>query len=289
MTIDFADAQVLTKTGQNDFFLGGSSTSDLRILGSANNAAETHNIWISDGNRGHFQWVNFDSFQSRTASGYTNSAPIFSVNGSKGNRNYWSAHAVKETNRPGPVSNDGMLWVLFNMRHWADDYCSAVRLGGPGCAFKDSCYQTSSRYIDVSTDSGNFSFAFMGQSGSGNNELCYSKVKGPFWFNLQAGPDIGKMVEYRNTIRATDTNQQQAVRSWKGSRWVGPYVSKNSVLMSNGPDIVNSAVTVTGAECHATNSGGDQSIDTATMTLQNKTGGTQYRDLYLYIRGHEIG
>lgn len=129
----------------------------------------------------------------------------------------------------------------------------------------------------------------MGQNGSGNNEICYSKVQGPLWMNSQAGPGVGKMIEYRNTVHAVDTNYPEGIRAWRGSGWKGPFLSKNSVIQANGPRLVNSLVEVAGDECHARNSGGDQSIDANTLTLQNKSGGTQYRDLYLYLRGHEIG
>ena len=288
VTIDFSDAQIITGNG-DDFFFSGSSTNDLRILGSADNSAEAHNIWISDtAKRGHFQWINFVGFISRVNGNFTNSRPIFSPSGNYLDRQYWSCHAVKETERTSVSDNDGLLFCLFHMQYWADDYCSASRVGGPGVNFKDNCYNTSSRYMDIDCDS-TFAFAFMGQNGSADNEICYSKIKGPLWFNLQAGPGVGKQIEYRNTVLATDNNYEQAIRAWGGDGLVGPFLSINSVLMSKGPEIVNSLVTTTGQECHTTNSGENPSIDDNTMTLKNAAGGTQYRDLYLYKRGAEIG
>lgn len=284
VSIDWSGGQIQFR--DNDFCFMGSSTEDIRVLGSAVNAAETHNFWGGVCRRVHWAWVNFDGYVPRTAGNYTNARPIFSpAGGNQEDRQYWSLHACKETNRTASASNDGLLFCFFGISYVVDEYSDAERPSGAGAAYKDTCFNTSTRYgryvVVLNTT---HAFAFMGQSTSGNQEICYSVIGGPLFFNLQANGGTGELVEYRNLISTADRNYQHGLRAWKGE---GPFRSINSVIMSNGPDVVNPLVEVVGGDSHSTNGGGDRSINDRTLTLQNGDT-TPYRDLYLGLRGPEI-
>jgi len=283
VNINFANAQILT--GGPDFCLSGSSTSRMTIQGSANNAAETHNIWITEVPRGIISWVTFDGFVPREASNWTNPAPIFSPNGDRANRRYWGFHDVQEINRTQQTANDGSLHVLFATEYWVEDYCGVDRGdGGAGVSWKDTNFYTSVRYGNYRTvGQSEKGFAYMGQSGSGENEICYSKVSGPLWINLQANAATGRHHVDRCTVYTTDNNYPQALRAWAA---VGPYLAENCVLVSNGAQIVNPSITSTGNECHAAVSSGNVPVNLTTLNLVNAT--TAYRTLYLGTRGAEI-
>lgn len=295
-TIDFSGAEITMGinsggTPAHDFFLSGSSTSRLVISGAATNAAETHNIWGIDNKRFCQQWVDYDAFDARTAGGQTNSVPLFSSGSdSTPAREYWSAHNVREINRTSvdPGANDGLLWILFGVNYWADDYCSGARSGGHPCvSFKDTIYNSSSRYMQIDAPGeSNFAVAYMGQSGGGNNEVCYSRLFGPLWFNLQAQSSETDGHSYRNTIYSQDTNYPQAIRMWSAP---GPFISTNDCVISSGDPQINALLTSDGTECQSTGASSNKPFNTTTGNLQNVGGQTLWRDLYLGTRGWEIG
>lgn len=286
VTIDFSAAEVMLNADDN--FWGGNGTGLMTINGSANLANETHNFWVG-GSRNCWHKLRFDGFIPRVNSGYTNSVPIFSA-GSYTNptRLYHCAHDVREINRTASSSNDGMLWVLFGISYWADEYCAGTRVGsGPG--FKDTCYNTSTRYgfFDCTTDT--FGFAIMSQSGGGNNEICYSRVRGNIWFNFQAFQGaLGKMYEYRNNIISVDSNYDGAVRAWGTAGGHQEWASINSVMHSRALPYVMPLITDTGSEARALNTSNDKPLNTTTLNLQDVGGGTAWRTLYLGTRGAEI-
>lgn len=284
VNIDFSDAQILT--GGPDFALMGSSASRMTIQGSADNAAETHNIWITEVARGVIAWVTFDGFVPREAANWTNSAPMFSPGGTGSNRRYWGFHDVQEINRTVQSANDGSLHVYFSTEYWVEDFCGHNRLSsGRGAGYKDTNFYTSVRYGNYYTIGDSESgFAFMCQNGSGDNEICYSKVKGPLWFNFQFTESTTDHHAARCTVYTTDSNYNQALRSWNGA--VGPFTAENCVLVSNGSPQCHPAITSTGNECHATVGGGNVPVNTTTLNLVDA--GTAYRTLYLGTRGAEI-
>lgn len=290
VNINFAGAEVTVEG--DDCIWSGSSTSKMVIQESANNAAETHNFWLYEQKRVGFQWVDFDGFVPRTAGNFTNSAPIFaSGSNTTPTRNYVHLHNVREINRTATAANDGLLFVMFGTKYWVDEYCSGSRSGGPGAAMKDTCYSTSSRYMNISIPDQTFAYAFMGQSGSGDNEVCFSRINGVLFFNFQANSTVTAQWSFRNTVSTIDSNYAPAIRAWPA---VGPYTSENDCVISNAtPHIANgtsgmATITATGTECQANSSSANKPFDVSTGLLQNVAGGTAWRDLYYGTRGWEI-
>ena len=289
VTLDFSGSEIYfdTEYDMSDWTIRGSSTQQLVIRYSSDDALETHNIWVAagDSNRFGFAFVDFDQFIPRVNNGFTNSAPIFlSGSSSENPREYAYAHGVRETNRTVHSDNDGLLWVMFGLRYWADEYCSVDTSIQSGAAFKDTCFYTSSRYMKLFTDAQSFAFSFMGQSSSQWQEICYSAIKGRVVFNLQVNPATNNLFEYRNSIYVTDTNYSYGVRAIGGE---GPYYSDDSIIVTRGAPQVSSNVTDTG-NIYAVYGDTDMPFDTDTLELQNVAGGTAWRDTYLYEKGHEV-
>ena len=294
VTVSFSGSEI-TVSG-DDFLWSGSSGAKLIVSGSATNAAETHNFWCFSQVRVGWQWTDFDGFIPRTNANYTNSAPIFSSGSdtSPTTRNYYHAHNVQEINRTATSANDGMLWIMFGLSYWVDEYCTASRTGGPGVSFKDTCYSTSSRYMQLSSDD-SLALAFMGQSGGGDNEICYSWITGPLWFNFQANNTVTVMRSYRNTIYSSENNYGPALRAWDAA--TADFSSDNDCVISNAnpkisaggsyPD-TSGTVTAAGTECQALVAGSDKPFSSSTGLLQDVGGGTAWRTTYLGIRGWEI-
>lgn len=290
VNIDFSGAEVTIEG--DDCLWSGSSTSKMVIQGSATNAAETHNFWMYENKRIGYQWIDFDGFIPRTAGNFTNSCPIFaSGSNATPTRNYIHAHNVREINRTATAANDGMLWVLFGTKYWVDEYCSGSRSGGPGAAMKDTCYSTSTRYLNVVLPAESFGYAFMGQNGSGDNEICFSRVSGPLWFNFQANSSVTTQCSYRNTVYTTDNNYSPGIRAWPAT---GPFSSDGDCVISVGSPGVAAGgsgmatIATTGTECQSTTASSNKPFNTSSGLLQNVVGGTQWRDLYYGTRGWEI-
>lgn len=308
-TIDFSGAEItggLSSGGSpsDDLLFSGSSTSKLVISGSATNAAERHNFWFMDSARIGFQWVDFDGFIPLTSGlNQSNSAPIFSSGSdTTPTRQYYHLHNVREINRtltdPHVPPNDGVLWVMFGIAYWVDEYCTGSRsTGTAGAAFKDTCYNTSTRYADIATPvttDGNFSLNYMHQSAGGNNEVCFSRLTGgPLWFNQQLVA-TGPIHSYRNTIYTIDQNGNPGIRAYASS---SQFTSTNDCIISNGGPYLSSGggypdfsgvVVGTGTECHVSVSSTNKPFNVTTGQLQNVSGGTAWRDLYLGRRGREI-
>lgn len=289
VTISFAAAEVVLNDA--DHFWAGTGSGKLTLAGSCNAALETHNFWLR-ASRTCWSKVDFDGFIPRVNGGFTNSAPIFSDGSTPTpTRLYNCAHNVREINRTVESANDAMLWVFFGISYWADEYCSASRTGdtGRGCGFKDTCYNTSSRYMNISTGDSAGAYNIMSQNGGGNNEICYSTIRGTGWFNLQAYTGaLGAMHEYRNTVYSTDTNNAGAWRAWGTAGGHAAWTSTNSILICITAPFVSSDITATGTECHTLVASTNKPINPTTLLLVDNAGGTAYRTLYLGTRGAEI-
>jgi len=307
VTIDFTNSEL--RINDNDFLLSGSTTAQLRLTGSAVNTYESHNIWLTQVKRTGFSWLTIDGFIPRNAYApsllyETNFSPIFAPfsaadeNAAKA-RQYGYFHGVSEINRTVANANDGLMHVMFSSHSWVEDYCIAVRstfAANAACVhWKDGNWSTSVRYCEFgSTNSGyDFGFSFSDQSSGGNNEIVFSKVRGPICLNFQNVTTVGKIgahVVDRCSVASSNTNGQtgrnKAVRA--NANAGATFTVRNSALMAiNSPLYDNTVgVTSTGNECHAINSSGDLPLDTTTMLLKNST--TQYRTLYLGTRGAEI-
>lgn len=193
---------------------------------------------------------------------------------------------MQEINRTVQSANDASLHVFFATEYWVEDYCGANRTtAGAGVNWKDTNFFTSVRYGNYRTiGDSTFGFAFLCQSTSGSNEISYSKVKGPLWFNMQFTAGTTEHHADRCTVYCEDTNFPQGIRTWAGA--IGPFEAENCVVISVGNPQVNSAITSTGNECHTTITGGNVPVNTTTLDLVNAT--TAYRALYLGTRGAEI-
>lgn len=289
VSISFSGGECgLAGTG-SDISIYGSSTAQMTISGSSTDAPETHNISLADNSkRVSLAFINFDGFIPRVNGGFENSCPIFAPGSNETpTRQYISLHKVAEVNRTVTSANDCMLHSFFGTQYVVAEYCSGTRSGGPGPGFKDTCFNTSTRYANYQTDNENFGFAFMCQNGSGDQEICYSKVRGKLWFNLQGGPTLKvlKHCEYRNTVYAFDTNFAEGVIAIAGT---GPYTSINSAVISSIAPHISALITASGTECQSTKTSPNQPFNTTTLLLQNVSGQTQWRDLYLGTRGSEI-
>jgi hypothetical protein len=138
--------------------------------------------------------------------------------------------------------------------------------------------------MEIVTSGTDFSISFACQSGSADQEVCFSKLKGAVWFNLQANATAGKIFEYRNSIWNVENSYPEAVRAWNASD--KNYKSINSVVCSNGSPAVNTLITNTGTECQVLNSNPNLPVNLSTMNLVNN--GVAYRTNYLGKRGWEI-
>lgn len=126
------------------------------------------------------------------------------------------------------------MHVFFATEYWVEDYCGANRTtAGAGVNWKDTNFFTSVRYGNYRTiGDSTFGFAFLCQSASGSNEISYSKVKGPLWFNMQFTAGTTEHHADRCTVYCEDTNFPQGIRTWAGA--IGPFEAENCVVISVG-------------------------------------------------------
>lgn len=256
-----------------------------------------------------FAWITIDNFVPRNRYfpalvGWTNFSPIFSPYTAVGGeaeaaatRRYIMLHSVNEINRNTALPNDASIITAFGTHSTVMQYSSIDRQvagGSQGVNFKDSNHSTSVRYCDLRAENTYpASLTFSDQTNGGNNEVVYSKLKNKLFFNQQATSKSGKVgLHYAgrcniySNYSGSGAGNNKAVRAWPCSG--STYTVENCVLVSYETPAYQSAngVTSTGNECHQTSGSADQPLDTTTMLLKNST--TQYRTLYLGIRGAEI-
>jgi len=279
-TIDMAPAEFFYD-GDNNWW-SGSTTGRLIFQGSCTVTAEAHNVWVGESCKNTmFAWMDWDDFEPRVAGDFTNSVPIFMrQSNTTPDRQYVGLHDVQETNRVTRIGNDGYITIAFGTQYLVLDYCGNGQDGGLN--FKDTCYNTSLRYTWM--DNPQFAIAFMCQTASNNNEVCYSKIRGRLFFNFQDNATTaGKIVSYRNNIWTDDTEFAEGIYARDSAN--KDYDSINDVVVSTGPANIHSLVTVSGS-LTADTAAGDMPLNNTTMLLQNST--TSWRTTYLGTHGAEI-
>lgn len=278
--IDMAPAEFMLDG--NDNWWSGSTTGRLIFQGSCTVTAEAHNFWVGEqSKRTMFAWIDFDAFEPRVAGDFTNSVPIFMhQSNTNPDREYASLHDVQEINRTIRIGNDGYITICFGTRYLVLDYCGNGEDGGLN--FKDTCYNTSVRYTNMNNP--DFALAFMCQNASDNNEICFSKLRGRLFFNFQDNPvDAGKIVSWRNTIWTDDDEFAEGIYARDSEN--ANFQSFNDIVVSPGPAIIHSLVSVTDAITARTDAT-DMPINSTTLELVNDE--TPWRTNELGITGCEI-
>lgn len=312
VNIDATTTQLFDSgSGSTDMFFAGSASSTMTITGSSATSPDAHTFELYNPSRVTFWNIAFVNPINRvSAAGLTNASSVFSFNDSSGGlpgKNFWFMKGCSETGRSGSANNSMILLSWFSTANIVVENCTGVGQSGFGPFFKDSNQNVTVFNCRFDLDPGNEGnstgggFLFGGQEGespvvrSQNCEVCYTFVKGgAIKFDFQGGATCGAMYSYRNTVYRQDTNETYALGS-NAPAGQGPFTSDGDVLISrNGPVLQTSGAvpfTATLTEVQVPWVGApppaNNPINVTTGALVNAT--TQWRTLYLFTHGFEIG
>lgn len=305
VTISLANSQ-LRISHIADGGIYGTPAHPISLSGSSSTSAEAHGIWIDENDRFTFRNIRFPNPVSRTAGLETNTTSIHAGSQTV-HRKHISLTDCEETGRTtvGGANNNYMLHNMF-----CTDYSGAQFCRGKctvtddftnGLTWKDSntyCvsrFCTSALYSASGTGGGGQGMLAMSQTTGGQVSFVGCLVVGGYLgFNLQAG-GIGPFYSTRNTIYASDLQENQAIRG---------VASGSATFFSDADAIVARSQAVT-ANVSATNTevqylwngdgapgGVNTPFDKVTGKLRNISGGTQWAALYdrtALSRGHVYG
>lgn len=297
--IDFINSEIAYgyTNSADDFYIGGSGSTFTQILNASQYAFETHNFWGFSANRVNFQWLWIDGFIVRNNGLETNSTPIYT--GTHAVRNYYGVHGCAERSRVNATvgGNDHAIHGYFCIDYIVTEYCDFNSRGYYGLMFKDTVQYITAAHNSLIFTNANADelqgkgICFSNQTLGNNAEACYNFILGNgITLNEHPYANCVNQFSYRNTLIRKDTNGNPGITSGAGT---GPFTSESDVIICRGNGTITSGLTsVTGTECEMgwfpsyppTN----PPCNLSTGALQNISGGTQYRTLYLGTRGWEI-
>lgn len=310
-TIDATLVQIIDQGGGcSDMYWGGSSSSPgsrIAIVGSSGPAAETHTFELYNPIRCCWRNVDFQNPINRTApNGNTNSTTIFTSN-SGIIKQYYTVRNCTETGRSGSANNSMLLTSLFSVQNSLFEFNTVSGTAGFGVFFKDSNRYITAAHNSVTLLGGNGASPMMFGCQTNNLgtppaypgfcEACYNYlVGGPLFFDFQGFGGSLQHWSYRNTILNNQFNYNYGLGNF-GPTGTGPYFTDSDVVIAKTPGgaIAGASVPFTIANNEAwlvwsgsPPTGAASPID-ANGNLQNIAGGIQYRSLYAFKRGWEIG
>lgn len=306
VNIDASVAQLIDNGGgMTDCSFAGHSTSTFTITGSSATATDTHTFEIYNANRVSWYLVKFVNPINRANGSNTNSTSIYTANAGI-LKSYYSIWGCSETGRSGAAGNSMLMTSMFSVQNVCMKFCTISGQSGFGVFFKDSNQFVTAAYnnIQCTPEATNNGTALLAgcqhanlPAGSNNIEFCYNFVRGGgIVLDFQGFTPAGIQWEYRNTI--ADANTNFAAGMWNfGPAGTGPYSSENSVIVAHNnvygspTPLGGQAITKVGTEAQMAWSGtyppANCPVNTTTGALVNST--TLWRNLYLFIRGWEIG
>lgn len=306
VTIDASNVQLYDQSvGSFDggYFSGsgspafGFAASLLTINGGPSQPPSEHTFELYNTNRLTWRNLRFTNPVSRSTDGNNCSSIMGSNSGIL--KKYWLYLNVGESGRT-MVSGAGsvdLFTVPFSVTDIVMEFCSAVGAAPFGTYIKDSNERVTVAYSTFHNTNNSLSLQFGGQTNNGragNCEACYNYVHGVMFFDFQGFANNDQYWSYRNTIYNDGLDYGYALGNW-GPAGTGPYSTNSDILLSKGLAVSTSGapITNTNTEVQMTWPGNTPPTNIpilpATGVLVNISGGTQWRSLYLFTRGAEIG